>query len=501
MAGVPMGLVCFDDLPREVARAVKKEPDQLAKINILIEHYSQASRGDLLPQESAARSTVPVTASTSGAARLDGARAVDDRLKAGSVGGVDASQRRAGPIGPLTVESTTGAVSREASGAASGGHGGIVKRAGGMVLQKPTNDVERNFYNRLRGSGTGLERIAPRSFTAHDVWKLESELDPDHLVPARDVEASGEDPHIYIENITHGMVQPSLLDIKIGESTASQHELRRNLSPGGAWVKKRKLMVADVASGSARRGWRVVAGTKIQGSRMQIGRASSEHVADFAAPIHSLATELAAQLQNVRDAVAVSGYALVGASVLIAVDRAADDPGQSVRVKLIDFAHSFTAVDLGPQQYEKYTERFLHGLDNVITEIATLDPASVRSVLGFRERVMSARRVWDEPVPQAVARLEAALLAAGPGARALVVGAVLEALWAVNHEGVVSWQNNRGQRVSSPHADTDQPVWQIALSPHGNLLHVPEEWEDAGPEMTNFCSLTPGMKLTPFLQY
>ncbi|WP_438306707.1 ADP-ribosyltransferase domain-containing protein (plasmid) [Streptomyces sp. HUAS TT11] len=43
MPDIPKVLVCFDDLPRDVVRAVKREPEQLKKFRILIEHYKAAA--------------------------------------------------------------------------------------------------------------------------------------------------------------------------------------------------------------------------------------------------------------------------------------------------------------------------------------------------------------------------------------------------------------------------------------------------------------------------
>ncbi|MGW3631635.1 inositol polyphosphate kinase family protein [Streptomyces sp. NPDC005122] len=257
-----------------------------------------------------------------------------------------------------------------------GGHGGIVKRADGRVLQKPANEVERNFYRRLRGSGDELRRIVPRSFTAGEVLALESELHPDQPVTVVDAGTGRNSSDIFIENITHSMQRSRVVDIKIGERTASRHELLRHMDASGAWLKKRRVVATDLVRGSAARGWLLVGGSGIKGSRTQIGRDSHGHLARFLSSVENLAVRLTAELQQIREVADRSGYAFVGTSLLIAVDEGAEAADRTVEAKLIDFAHVFSREDLGPQQFEKYKTRFLNGLDRLIDEIRVLDQFS-----------------------------------------------------------------------------------------------------------------------------
>ncbi|MFF7581163.1 inositol polyphosphate kinase family protein [Streptomyces sp. NPDC008061] len=279
---------------------------------------------------------------------------------------------------PLPGHSHQAAEHASAEGVASvGGHGGIISRAGGAIFQKPTNETERRFYEGMRDSGNELERIIAKSFTVDDVLTLESQISGGQIYAAKEVERGDASTDVFIENIASDFQEPVLLDIKIGESTASRSELLRHLGKMEAWQKKTKMKVADTVSGSSARGWRIASGSGIYRNLAQIGKNPINQLQDFIGFSESVASQIEKALREVRDVVARSDYAFVGSSVLVAVDRAGNDIQGSARVKLIDFAHAFTSEDLGTEQSQKYQIQFLKGIDNLIVEFrdfALVDP-------------------------------------------------------------------------------------------------------------------------------
>jgi hypothetical protein len=272
----------------------------------------------------------------------------------------------------------------------TGGHGGITTRAGGQVLEKPTNQIESDFYQMVRQlpADDPLRQVVPHSYTGAEVAHMEG-----RPAPAADQRPPGGgsgDSRIYIENITHGMTDPHLLDIKIGARTASRTELERNLTTLAAQIKKLKIKAVDKATGSSSRGYRVVGGTGISGSgaigRAVVGRESDTHIRGYTAPEEGSVQDLAHQLQQkvleIADAVGRSGQTAIAASVLMAVDRHPGGAGQdSVRAKLIDFAHAFGPGDEGmsQDQFDKYNDNFDEGIRNLaktLGDIAQSRPAT-----------------------------------------------------------------------------------------------------------------------------
>ncbi|MEU8686687.1 inositol polyphosphate kinase family protein [Streptomyces sp. NPDC048611] len=252
-------------------------------------------------------------------------------------------------------------VQRAAEEEQTGGHGGIKDRAGGRIKEKPTNDVERGFYADMRaGRHPALEDVVPQSYTAPQVEAMDGQ------------KGGGDDStHIYIDNLTFGMKTPKVLDIKVGESTASKQELLTSMSHADAWKKKMKLKVADTVTGSADRGYRAVGGTGLKGkSRRAIGQESEQVVRGFSED-HSVYDTLVEQLTHVRTAAGKSGLAFIAASVLIAVDEqpAAESPAATAKLNLIDFAHTFGPEQLGKDQVEKYRARFDAGLARLIEDV------------------------------------------------------------------------------------------------------------------------------------
>ncbi|WP_329295671.1 inositol polyphosphate kinase family protein [Streptomyces sp. NBC_01455] len=256
-----------------------------------------------------------------------------------------------------------------AAATTTGGHGGILERAGGTVLQKRTNATEWNFYETIRNSGEKLENVIPKSFGRDGVLALESGVSDVGDPPLQDFETGGISSDIFIENIAANFEKPSLLDIKIGESTASRSELLRHLTAREAWLKKRRMKFADRASGSSSRGWRVVGGTEIRGHRVQIGKNSRSHLQEFIESNSDAGADIARGLRAVRTAVVESSYAFIASSVLIAVDLGAGSVERAAKVKLIDFAHAFAFEELGIDQHQKYRVQFLKGIDNLISNV------------------------------------------------------------------------------------------------------------------------------------
>ncbi|MGV9388195.1 inositol polyphosphate kinase family protein [Streptomyces olivaceus] len=242
---------------------------------------------------------------------------------------------------------------------ATGGHGGIKKRADGRILEKPTNDVERNFYSDMRaGKHPELNDVVPGSHTAGAVKEMDSET------------GGSDDTHIYIDNLTQGMNKPKLLDIKVGESTSSKQELLLTMKKADAAKKKAKLKVADVMTGSKLNDYRVVGGTDLGGSRLKNGMLSKRNIGKFSDDA-SVYDELLPQLAQVRQAAKSSGLAFIAASVLIAVDQEPTDGSQAATAKLnlIDFAHTFDTNTMSKEQTEKYQKRFDTGMASLIKDV------------------------------------------------------------------------------------------------------------------------------------
>ncbi|WP_395372804.1 inositol polyphosphate kinase family protein [Streptomyces tubercidicus] len=279
-------------------------------------------------------------------------RLVEDGRRGGASGatGREAVQRGAAP----------GEVVQRAQEEATGGHGGITDRAGGKIKEKPTNDVERGFYADMRaGKHPALDGVVPNSYTAEQVRTMDGE------------KGEGDDStHIYIDNLTFGMKTPKVLDIKVGESTASKQELLTSMSKADAWKKKMKLKAADKVTGSADRGYRAVGGTGLKGSRRAIGRESEQIVQGFS-PEPSVYDALVEKLTHVRAAAGDSGLAFIAASVLIAVDErpATESPAAAAKLNLIDFAHTFGSEQLSEEQVKKYRTRFDEGMARLITDV------------------------------------------------------------------------------------------------------------------------------------
>ncbi|MFI2380247.1 hypothetical protein ACH5AO_35195 [Streptomyces sp. NPDC018964] len=131
-------------------------------------------------------------------------------------------------------------------------------------------------------------------------------------------------------------------------------------------------------------------------------------------------------------------------------------------------------------------------------------PAAVRTATAAEEapaapagehaRYARAKRVWEGPVPEEVARLEQLLLRAGDGARSLVMGVLPDdQLWAVNYEGTVRWFTHSAfSPVRAPRSAPGRVV-SIDLDPRSRLIGAAREPGGGEP---GFCGLTYGSDLS-----
>lgn len=234
----------------------------------------------------------------------------------------------------------------------AGGHGGIVFNADG-TLTKPTNATESAFYQ------------------AHA-----NDDDLQGLIPQYHGDDNG---NITLSNLTHGMQDPQVMDVKIGPKTVSYGELRESgMGRAASWLKKRKLRAADWYTKSSSRGFRLVSDpTGPDGrSRSEIAREHPEDAFDRFLPADQEQQTAAAQIRAIRAAFADKNLAFVGASILIARDA------HGVRVNLIDFAHAMEANGDAEHdaRVEKYKDRFLAGLDSLADR---LDPQDQNPDVGL----------------------------------------------------------------------------------------------------------------------
>jgi Inositol polyphosphate kinase len=236
-------------------------------------------------------------------------------------------------------------IAREQPAVNAGGHGAVREAEPGW-LRKATNATEADFYRRQRQAPGPLAPVIPASRDPQGGGPNEIEM---RRLPGR------------------------MLDVKIGARTASKHELARQqgASSLGAWWKKRKMNFADWVTGSSERGYRVVGGTGIQGSRRELANHSDAHIhsliANSANPAQAQ-QQMLAQLQQIRAAVAASTAGPIASSVLFGAGEA------GVQAKLIDFAHTMEqAANETPKDARiraKYQARFLAGIDSLHQQVA-----------------------------------------------------------------------------------------------------------------------------------
>ncbi|MGX1409200.1 hypothetical protein [Streptomyces sp. SAI-097] len=133
-------------------------------------------------------------------------------------------------------------------------------------------------------------------------------------------------------------------------------------------------------------------------------------------------------------------------------------------------------------------------------EQASLDPMGTASTgpLGYRERIALAKRTWQEPVTEEVARLERLLLEAGPGARSLVLGAVPgDQVWAMNIMGEIRWLEQSTAQVTRAPQTAQGVVMSIDLDPQARVIKPDPRLlaAEAGGGAARFCELVLGGNL------
>jgi hypothetical protein len=255
----------------------------------------------------------------------------------------------------------------------AGGHGGLTFL--GEVMLKPTNAREEQFYAAMvaqlpqlpphlgddRAAGETLRRRLRKPLIARCVNAAVA-LTP-HVPRYYGGYTENGGTYIALENLAYGLAHPAILDVKIGAITCSLPEMiGSERGAASAWLKKQKMNISDALTLSSTRGFRVVSATGFDHyGRMQLARVDPEVV--LGRFFTSAATRKAAaeRVAAFIDAVDWSQYAMIAASVLIVVGS-----GGEVRVKVIDFAHSYAMG--GPNnfgtdvKFDKYSVNFSHGL-------------------------------------------------------------------------------------------------------------------------------------------
>ncbi|MFE1241984.1 hypothetical protein [Streptomyces tendae] len=133
-------------------------------------------------------------------------------------------------------------------------------------------------------------------------------------------------------------------------------------------------------------------------------------------------------------------------------------------------------------------------------EQGSLDPTGTASTgpLGYRQRIALAKRTWQGPVTEEVARLERLLLEAGPGARSLVLGAVPgDQVWAMNIMGEIRWLEQSTAQVTGAPQTAQGLVMSIDLDPQARVIKPDPRLlaAEAGGGAARFCELVLGGNL------
>lgn len=217
-----------------------------------------------------------------------------------------------------------------------GGHGAIRPIGDGSILAKeaPQGSIESEFYTRIRANHyPPLTAVVPASYTADQVRERQ------RLAP--DEEAIVDDrTHVFFENVAQGDVKK--IDLKVGDKTSSRRELKgqHGMSSAAAALKEIKLSIADWATGSSERGWRVVGGTDAPDSRLEAGRASQNILRRFSDD-PQVWDQLIRKMEGIRDAAQQTDIGFVASSVFSV--QGTHNGEQVVEAKLIDFAHVIDA--------------------------------------------------------------------------------------------------------------------------------------------------------------
>lgn len=232
-------------------------------------------------------------------------------------------------------------------GLPAGGHGGIVFNANG-TLDKPTNPVEVQFLQTVFGVG-------PLGNVVYNAYQPFAQLAP-WLPSYYGWGIVNGDPVVRLGNIAHGLVNPLLMDVKIGARTASKRELvHSGSSAWHAFWKKRKMSMADWWLESEARGFRIIHYTNGPADRTATARADPRVAIAAIFNNNNLRQAARGQITNLAQAVLNTDAFFVASSLLFATD------GAQVRMKLIDFGHSHVG-GAGQTNTLKYQQQFVAGL-------------------------------------------------------------------------------------------------------------------------------------------
>ncbi|MFF3326372.1 inositol polyphosphate kinase family protein [Streptomyces sp. NPDC002889] len=214
-----------------------------------------------------------------------------------------------------------------------GGHGAIRPIGDGSILAKnaPQGSIENEFYARIRqGRYPHLTPVVPASYTADQVRYRQPQV----------TEPLDDRTHVYFENIAQGDVKK--LDTKVGDKTSSRRELmeQHDMSRTGAALKEIKLSIADLATGSSQRGWRVVGGTDAPESRLRAGMNSQDILRSFSED-PQVWDQLIGKMEAIRAAAQQTDIGFIASSVFSVHGN--HNGNEVVEAKLIDFAHVIDA--------------------------------------------------------------------------------------------------------------------------------------------------------------
>ena len=242
-------------------------------------------------------------------------------------------------------------------GVAPGGHGGIVFNADG-TMTKPTNQTEVDFLTALHHPAGGIQG------NPYAVIAQYQQLGQ-HIPAYYGAGIVNGDTIIKIRNISHNVPAPRLMDIKIGAGTVSKKELRHaGVGAVAAFIKKRKMDLADWHLGSSERGFRVIHYTGGPENRREVARQAPAIALNALLPPGPTRVQALHALQALGQAVEnTQGVFFIAASVLFCVG------GGNVALKLIDFGHSHIA-GAGNTNAVKYRNQFLLGLQSLRNHLA-----------------------------------------------------------------------------------------------------------------------------------
>ncbi|MFF5143304.1 inositol polyphosphate kinase family protein [Streptomyces sp. NPDC013157] len=256
----------------------------------------------------------------------------------------------------------------------AGGHGDLqFLGADRQIVQKPAggHNTENEFYQRVRnGDYPAMRGVVPETYTADQVrTTLKDDLNEGQKAALDDKK------YVYMENIAN-VQQKKILDMKVGSQTTSYKDntAQQGKDAPEAILKSIKLKFFDIATGSAVRNWRVVAGDDANSSRTLTGMNSEKILSKFSDD-PAVWQQMVDKMKGIRDAVKTTDIGLVASSVFTVSGTDKHDGKAVVDAKLIDFAHVIDAdkpfevtkkgVDMTDAR-DKFRDNFVTGMDSLI---------------------------------------------------------------------------------------------------------------------------------------